>query len=274
VKGEELYILKLQGFVFFGTAQSLVERIRRRVSEAQHRRPHFLVLSFRRVTGLDSSAVSSLVRLRQWAQTQQISLVLADLSSELERQLARGGLTGAEAPPRLFPTLDHAVEWCEDQILLSEEISGAEAPPALPEQLESQFPQPQRVSALMAYLEKTVLGAGSYLFRQGDPAGDLYFIESGQLTVQLEFPAEKPLRLRTLRAGTVVGEVGLYLREGTRTASVIAVQPSTLYRLSARSLQQLEESDPALASAFHQYLARLMAERLARSVATLEALLD
>jgi len=69
------------------------------------------------------------------------------------------------------------------------------------------------------------------------------------------------MRLRTQGAGTVVGEVGLFLG-GRRTASVSTEQPSTVYLLSAASLQRMGNDDPALSLAFHQFIVRLLAERL------------
>jgi SulP family sulfate permease len=74
-----------------------------------------------------------------------------------------------------------------------------------------------------------------------------------------------------MRPGSVVGEVGMYLGI-PRTASVFANRPSTLYYLSSDALSEMEEKDPALASAFHQFIARLLAERLSDNSRTIQAL--
>ena len=67
--------------------------------------------------------------------------------------------------------------------------------------------------------------------------------------------------------------MGLYL-ESARTASVVAARPSSVYRLSAQALKEMREKDPEVAALLHEWIARLLAERLADNNRTIEALLD
>lgn len=80
-------------------------------------------------------------------------------------------------------------------------------------------------------------------------------------------------RLRSVRSGTVVGEMGMYLK-GARSADVVTSQPSVLYRLTSTSLKKMEENDPQVAAALHEWIARLLAERLADNNRAIEALMD
>jgi len=59
-----------------------------------------------------------------------------------------------------------------------------------------------------------------------------------------------------------------------RTASVVATRPGRLHRLSASNLKRMQSDDPDVAAAFHEFIARLLAERLAQNSKTLDALLD
>jgi SulP family sulfate permease len=59
-QGDSICILKLQGFIFFGTASHVFDEIRERALAVDRPTLRFVVLDFRRVTGLDSSAVFSL----------------------------------------------------------------------------------------------------------------------------------------------------------------------------------------------------------------------
>ena len=61
---------------------------------------------------------------------------------------------------------------------------------------------------------------------------------------------------------------------GTRTASVVASRPSTVYRLSLQSLTEMRERDPKIAALFHEWNARLLAERIADNHRMFEALMD
>ena len=81
------------------------------------------------------------------------------------------------------------------------------------------------------------------------------------------------MRLRTMGAGTIVGEEGLYLR-ASAPASVVATQPSVVYRLSFDRLAQLEREAPRVAAAFHRFIAELLSERLVSATDTLQALLE
>ncbi len=64
--------------------------------------------------------------------------------------------------------------------------------------------------ALFAFFERRVIAAGEYLIRQAEPANAIYFVESGQMTAQLEPPGKAPLRLETMGAGHVIGELGFF----------------------------------------------------------------
>ena len=58
-----IHILKLQGFIFFGTAHSLLHRVRARAHADDQPPLRYLILDFRHITGVDSSALMSLGRL-------------------------------------------------------------------------------------------------------------------------------------------------------------------------------------------------------------------
>ena len=74
-EGGSIHILELQGFVFFGTANSLLERIRERAGDAEQPRLHYLIIDFRRVNGLDSSAALAFDRIEQLAEADGFQLV-------------------------------------------------------------------------------------------------------------------------------------------------------------------------------------------------------
>jgi sulfate permease, SulP family len=92
------------------------------------------------------------------------------------------------------------------------------------------------------------------------------------VTAQLERDSQQPIRLETMRGGQVVGEIGFYLGV-RRTASVVADQPSVIYRLSLDRLRQLERDDPETAVTFHNLIACLLAERASHLIRTADALL-
>jgi SulP family sulfate permease len=142
----------------------------------------------------------------------------------------------------------------------------------LQHQLGSLLPDPNNTARLMEYVEKKQVGAGQTLIRQGDPADALYFIESGFATAHLELPDGRRIRLRTMCCGAIIGEVGLYLG-AARTATILATEPTTVYRLSTDSIRRMEYQDPDIAAGQQKWIARLLAERLAENNNTLTAMM-
>ena len=274
-KGARIYILRLQGFIFFGTIQTILERVRGRISDKDQQPLKFIVIDFQRVNRLDSSAVFGITRLKQLMLSTQVQMVWTNVANAIRRQLERGGLVDeTDGSFIILPSLDHGVEWCENKILEQEGITDLTGfIERMEGQLKRTFPGLQAADRLMKYLERREVKQGEYLMRQGDPPTEMYFVEAGLITAQLEFPDGQILRLRSIRGGATVGEMGLYL-DSVRTASVVAARPSSVYRLSAQALKEMREKDPEVAALLHEWIARLLAERLADNNRTIEALLD
>jgi len=208
--GEQISVLQLQGFIFFGTAHSIVERIRRRARQPGIPALRLVVLDFAQVTGLDSTAALSFKKLVQLTEAQQIALVLTSLSDRLASQFTTGEFSAHADALRLFPDLDRGLEWCEDQIIATTPAD-RDAERGLQDYLAAIVPQAENLPALMRYLNCREIPAGEYLIHQGDAPDVLFFIASGQVTVQRESLGRPPVRLETMRGGRSVGELGFYL---------------------------------------------------------------
>jgi SulP family sulfate permease len=164
------------------------------------------------------------------------------------------------------------LEACENELLRTAPDPD-QSPTTLAEQWADFWPSESSLTRLLPYLERREMPAGSHLIRQGESTQGLFFIESGRVTVQLELAGGNTMRLRTMGAGTVVGEISLLLG-GPRTASVIANEACVVYGLSAVGLARLEQTDESLALAFHRFMVRMLAERLTNSTRTLRGLLE
>lgn len=259
-RGKELYILQLQGYIFFGTSYTLLKRVHQRMLSDDPAPTRYVLFDFRHVDGIDSSAVLSFVRMRKLAESNGVSLVMTDLPNAVKKQLERGGFADGSKCLKFFPDLDHGLEWCENEILASAPPSML-PPTKLMEELDNVFRTREMVSRFLEYLEKVEAPSGYRIYRQGDVSKDLYLIESGELTAWLELQGGKTKRLRTMGPGTVVGESGLYLG-ARRSATVVTLCPTVLYRLSLDSLERMTREAPHLAAAFHHFVCCLLAERM------------
>lgn len=81
------------------------------------------------------------------------------------------------------------------------------------------------------------------------------------------------VRVRKLGRGAIVGKIGMYLAI-PRSASFVAEKESVIYRFSSDALKKMEQDNPQLATAFHNFLAKMLAERLNNTDKTLRAALD
>ena len=261
--GDRVQILRVNGFVFFGSANALLETIRKRVEAGPVR---FLLLDLRRVTGVDASAVVSFVKVIHLAEANGSELVLAGASEPVLKQLRRGGVVPSEGIVRFEPDLDRGLQRCEDVLL--EEVRVEPPAGSGPDDVLRGLP-----SHLLAYLERESLPEGTVLIRQDEPSEDVFVLESGRLRVDLQTPEGRRIRLRTVLPGVVVGEVAMYTGV-PRTADVVAEEPSVVLRLRRSAIERMESEEPALAAALHRWFAGMLAERLTDSQRAVDALFD
>lgn len=271
--GDQLHVLKLQGFIFFGTAHALFEEVKARIDDKSLGSPRFIVFDLHRVIGLDGSAEIAFVKIIYLAQENEIELIFTDISDHFKDQIERVTMQIPDVKVRFFTDLDHGIEWCEEQLLIHGNVKTSEPSRPLQSLLRSIFEDSSQIERMMAYLEREETDADNVVVRQGEAARHLYMIESGEFAAQLELPDKEPVRLRTMRAGSVFGEIGMYL-DIPRSVSVISTGPGSFYSLSSGSLKEMERADPDLALMFQNYVIRILSERLVDLNRTLESLLD
>ncbi|MGA9160759.1 MAG: cyclic nucleotide-binding domain-containing protein, partial [Actinomycetota bacterium] len=259
--GDRVQILRLNGFVFFGSANGLLERIRKRVEAAP---PRFLVIDLRRVTGVDSSAVVSFVKITHLAEATGFELVFTGVSDPVRKQLEHGGVVPSEGIVRFEPDLDRGLQRCEEGLL---EDAAADPVPSVEEALAGMPP------GLRAYLERVAIPEGTVLIHQDESPDDVFVLESGRLRIEILTAEGARMRLRTMHPGVVVGEVAMYTGV-PRTADVVAEIPSVVLRLTQESIARMEAEEPELAAALHRWLATTLAGRLGDTLRAFDALFD
>jgi SulP family sulfate permease len=272
-QGGQIYILRLKGFIFFGSANNLLNTIRERQADPDLPRLAFVILDFQHVSGLDTSGIVSMSKLARLANKADFIVLAASVPVDIQNSFRGAGLLGEGSRLRLFRDRDYSIEWCENEILKDQQIEGRKEIRSLPQILNDFHPWKVDTGILLESMERLDVDKNHYLILQGDPSHELFFIESGKVKVMVELDNGRTMRLRTMGAGTVVGEIGLYLDQ-QRLASVVTEEPCTIYRLSAEALQKMERENPALAAAFHEFMVRVLAERVTQQNRTLRALVE
>ena len=266
--GDQIFILPLQGFIFFGTANKLLQRVRDRIESDTSNSMKYLLSDFRQVTGMDSSAVNSFNKLKIMAENHQFEILLCGLDQDINEQLKIEGLIPDDSNIiQTFVDLDHGLEWCEEQIIQTVLKDSGDL-----DRLRDNSQFRNMLSDISEYLEEQDVSEDMVIIEQGKKAGGIYFLESGHFTVRLDSGKGEQIRLKTLGPGTVVGEVSLYLGSEA-SASVVTDVDCRIYYLSKENFKKLQLEAPEKTTMLHSYVVKLLSDRLAESNATIQALL-
>lgn len=182
----------LRGYIFFGSAYPLVERIN--LSLRKDPPPACILLDFSAVTGIDFSAMSALGRFIRTAHGVGTRVVLSAASEQFE------GLLRRDLPPPVFDTLrlepdpDRALERCEDFIIAAS-TTNRERKASLGEtlldrvagdmerHLDRQVRFEELVDALRNWLEPREYDMGQALAVIGEPQKGLQILTAGRASV-------------------------------------------------------------------------------------------
>ncbi|KAH7163209.1 sulfate transporter family-domain-containing protein [Dactylonectria estremocensis] len=119
--GRQIYIVKLTGYLFFGTIVSVEEKIRDLLDDRTFAKQpiKFLILDMWHVTGLDYSAGEAFNTISRLLNNKDVILVLSgvDTESQLGRNLRAVGLGSDGIEVMLLPNLNSALESCENELL-------------------------------------------------------------------------------------------------------------------------------------------------------------
>jgi SulP family sulfate permease len=254
--GGKIRGLNLQSYLFFGSANRLYQHVKALL--ARHPECRFLMFDFKLVTGIDSSAAYSFAQIKRTADDRGIRLVLVHLPPEAEKALRSSEFISHDVS--IVSELDHALEWCENEILgqhqglEQEEVS-----------LRDWFIQilgtEHDAAALMHRCQRVEVEAGETIVRAGDAADSMHFILDGRVGIMIPADEGRTTRVRSLGRCTTIGEMGL-VSGAPRTATIQAEVASILYVLSAEQFETIKTNDPALSQKLLNYFVSVMAERL------------
>ncbi|KAF3389358.1 hypothetical protein F1880_004104 [Penicillium rolfsii] len=119
--GHQTLIMKLGGYLFFGTIVNVENTMRGLIEEeAFNRQPiRFLILDFSRVYGLDFSAAEAFTRINRVLRKRNVQTTISGLNVEGEvgKSLQNVGLFEPESGVPIFEDLNSALEFCENDYL-------------------------------------------------------------------------------------------------------------------------------------------------------------
>ncbi len=262
--GEAIQLYWLSGYLFFGSSEGVFERVRGDIAALPKGRVAYVILDFGMVSGVDSSATVSLSKLRNLCQQQGIHLVCCSMASAIQQTLQRGGFLGSASESHAFADRNLALAWCENRLLADAKVDSDTGLAGFESWLGQQLGEHVRCAELMAYLERKDIAGSQVIYREGQPADNVDLVAAGSLAIEIAKGTGETLRVRTVMAHTVVGEMGFF-RRSVRSATVSADGPATLFTLTRTNFERMRRERPDLALAFADFILRVMADRVSFS---------
>ena len=244
VAGDGIVIIELSGFIFFGSAYRLSQRVQEDIAAGGVSE---LIVDFARVAGVDASAIRSIVQIADACAAQGVHLVLSTMPAETAALVARQG----EISPEMADTLDDALRGAEDRVLTMAQDVGASEEDAL----------------LEALTPTVTLAPGDVLFEEGSTSTSMFILCSGVARAEVATEGSDPLVVRRHMPGSMIGEIA-FCTGLPRTASVVAETACALAVIDSQRLDEmaLEREE------FYVLVAARLGERLARSTRLLQQL--
>lgn len=264
--GGKIQGLNLQSYLFFGSANRLYQNVKRLLQERPECR--YLLFDFKNVTGVDSSAAYSFAQIKRIAADLGVELILVHLSAAAEKVLRSSDFIGEGVI--IIPELDHALEWCENEIIAQHQgLVREEA--NLRDWFAGILDSEKDADELIHRCQRIEVEAGEVIVQAGDPADSMHFILEGRVGVMVPAEDGRSTRVRSLGRYTTIGEMGL-VSNTPRSATIQAEIDSVLYVLNTQQFDAIKVEDPALSHKLLTYFVAVMAERLTFASRTIAVL--
>ena len=175
-RGETILVMELQGALFFGTGEKLVQEI----DHALMQETAFVILNLRQVNEIDSTGARALLEVNAMLQARKktLFLVLGSESVPMIR-LRDFEIRDSISPDRVFADSDRAIEQAENALLSDRALlEGKELLLSEVSVLVS-FSKSQ-IATIASRLVKEEKAKGSVVFQEGDPGRNILIITRAQ----------------------------------------------------------------------------------------------
>lgn len=304
--GSRIAELQLEGPIFFGTADELQTRVFALMRDGVTH----LVLNMKRVNDIDSTGMLALRRIndrlrqigghlafgyvaverRLGRDRRAISSPSKDVGPAGEKRrikrterrkqkasrrvwtaMSESGFLQQAGANVIFPDMDSALVYCEDQVIAAApSLGGENGPRRLPGIFKSLTRDDLR--QLKALSSGHVIEPGETVFREGDAGDAMYLLCRGRLSINVLLPESGEVkRVQCLPHWSLVGEMAV-LDGRPRAATVTAETRCFCYRLPVENFENLLDRQPGIAIKLMNNMSVLFSERLRSSNALIAEL--
>jgi glutaminase len=258
---KDVRVVELAGAHSFASMDYVCRRLGQTV-------PSILILDFRRVASITTASALLLADLLRSLIATNRMVILAGLEPKSLLWAGIDPLIRDISDLRVFPLLDHATEWAEDQLIIRHGgRPGAEGRSDLKEQAMLAGLASDELASLAKLGTRRYYRAGQRIIAADEPASSLFFLQSGMVSVKLG----SGVRLATLEPGMEFGEMAL-LDERHRTADVWADTDVCCLELPVEDFNKFRREHPHVGERIARNLAAILAKRLILTNAKIDLL--
>lgn len=118
---------------------------------------------------------------------------------------------------------------------------------------------------VLASARRRRFAKGEVVFHEGDPGDTIHLVAKGKVVVKVTTPNGDTASLAVLVAGQYVGELALVAGHNTRTATVVALEPTETLSIHRHAFDELRRSDPHI----QELLVTILSDQVQRTSALL-----
>lgn len=262
--GDRIVLYKLQGDLFFGSADQLYE-----VMKDDLTRPVWLILDMGRVDQVDLTALRMLQHMSRLLSQHGGKLIFSrvykvrGISKKVTSALRKVSPRYNNNEIKSFIDTDEALEYAEDALLTKLGEASVEKDVGITHDKVSLFSKltPEQHKKVMKYFHSKTMQKGEMLFQRGDIGDQIYLVMRGEVDALLPYGKGFYRRVAAFGPGTFLGEVS-FLEKGKRTTDARVAREADLLYIDHESFSKLRHEDPEVAIEMLKALGKSLSRHL------------
>jgi SulP family sulfate permease len=272
-EGHACVVLKLTGYLFFGSAYFVGKRIKELLDSDTP--PEQIILDLARVKGFDISAVNSFQRIAQQTFARDIAVSFASPPDRLIDLLTRNSSPEVMKQVTIHTDLDESLEWAEKRLIAKHQARLNDPTPeglkareeyfhAAVEGLDAHLKEQELFEKIMEniqpYLVQKTVTQGEVLAREGNEQDVLFFILWGSISLFETDKNNKQHRVGSIGPGKfIVPQITGGSWDALHTAQ--AELQAMVAILSRESIAKMESEAPQSAMLMYKYISQVQTKR-------------
>lgn len=261
--GNKYSIYELQGSLFFGTANQLLNALSEDLKNKQ-----YIILDMKRTQFVDFTAAHILEQVIDIMEQKKGHLVFSQVplklpsGQDVSKYFGELGLVSEHEKSKVFDNLDSALCFVEDKILKENHFEKDEEEMLDLEEFELFYGRKEKtIIDIKQHIQEVFYPKGTVIFAHKSTTSDLFLIRKGKVKIVLPLENGQNLHISSFGRGSFFGEFS-FLDDAPRSADAVADTDVNLFVLSRTDFDSFASEHKKSALLFIESLSRALAWRL------------